>query len=367
MKIAIVHEMLVKLWGAEKVVEALLDIFPDADLFTLIYDEKKVWKVFPKEKIKSVPKSTGRIYNLFKNQRFCLPYMPRAVEELDLSEYDLVIASSSWFAHGVITKPETKFIVYYHSPARYLWDWTNEYKKDIWFDKGIKWYILNKLFLNLRQFDVLASNRCDIPLANSINSSRRIEKYYRRKAEVLYPPVETNRFKWGEDKGYYIIISALTEFKKLEVAINWFNEMPDKKLKIIGAWNYESTLKELVKYENVEFTGPQYWTDLEDLVNHSRGLIFPWEEDFWITPVEAMSASKPVFAYRAWGLLETNIEWITWEFFDDKNWVDFIEKFEKFEKNILSWKYDKEKIREKALRFSYESFEKNLKNIINNW
>jgi glycosyltransferase involved in cell wall biosynthesis len=143
--------------------------------------------------------------------------------------------------------------------------------------------------------------------------------------------------------------------------------MPDKKLKIIGAWNYESTLKELVKSENIEFTGPQYWTDLEDLVNHSRGLIFPWEEDFWITPVEAMSASKPVFAYRAWGLLETNIEWITWEFFDDKNWVDFIEKFEKFEKNILSWKYDKEKIRENALRFSYESFEKNLKNIINNW
>ena len=180
MKVAIVHEMLVKLGWAEKVVEVFMEMFPEADLFTLMYDESKVWTVFPKAKLHSQIFSLGtqKIYNIFKKQRFCLPFMSKSVESLDLSDYDLVLVSSSWFAHGVITKPETQVIVYSHSPARYLWDWTNEYKSDIWATWGIKWYILNRLFLQLRQWDYMAGQRADIVLANSKNTASRIKKYH---------------------------------------------------------------------------------------------------------------------------------------------------------------------------------------------
>ncbi len=340
--------MLIKLGWAEKVVEKLISIFPEADIFTLIYDEKKAWKVFPKNKVK-VASITQRIYKIFRNQRFCLPYMPRAIESLDFSNYDVVICSSSWFAHGAITKPETKFIVYYHSPARYLWDWTNEYKKDIGFDKWLKWYILNKLFLKLRIWDVIASNRVDINLANSENSAKRIEKYYRKPSEILYPPIETSRFNkeitkiwvlkklninnWKNlNENYYIIISALTEFKKIEIAIEWFNKMPNKNLIIIWGGNYWDTLKSKVTWNNIIFTWARYSDELVELVQWSMWLVFPWEEDFWIVPIEAMAAWKPIFAYAWWWLLETVIDNKTWNFFQDKTWYDFVPKFEEFDK-----------------------------------
>jgi len=364
MKIAILHEMLIKLWGAEKVVEALLEAFPEADLFTLIYDEKKVWSVFPIEKIKDVPRITQRIYDIFWNQRFCLPYMARWVEALDFSEYDIVIASSSWFAHGAITKPETKFIVYYHSPARYLWDWTNEYKKDIWFNSWIKWWILNKMFLKLRQWDVMASLRSDISLANSENSANRVKKYYRKPAKILFPPVETDRFKFIKKWDYYIIISALTEFKKIEIAIKAFNHMPDKTLKIIWDGNYREELEWMVTRWNVRFLWPQYWERLVELLWESRWLVFPWEEDFGITPVEAMSAGKPVFAYKAWGLLETVVEWKTWEFFEDKHWEDFVEKFIKFDEKVEKDFYDRKALEKHADKFSRQKFIKNIQDIV---
>jgi len=188
--------MFIKLWWAEKVVENWCKIYPKADIFTLIYDEKKVWKIFPKNKINSqvFKLLTQKIYNLTKKQRICLAFMAKSIEQLDFSEYDVVLCSSSWFAHWAITKPETKFIVYSHSPARYMWDWTNEYKKDIWADKWLKSFILNKLFLKLRQWDFIASKRSDITLANSKNTQSRITKYHRKQSEILYPPVETNRF-----------------------------------------------------------------------------------------------------------------------------------------------------------------------------
>lgn len=402
MKIAILHEMLIKLGWAEKVIEKLVSIFPEADIFTLIYDENKVWKIFSKNKVRVSP-ITQRVYKITKNQRFCLPFMPRAVESLDFSDYDIVICSSSWFAHWAITKPETKFIVYYHSPARYLWDWTNEYKKDIWFQKWIKWYILNKLFLSLRIWDVIASNRVDINLANSKNSASRVKKYYRKNSEILYPPIETSRFNkeikkvwvletilssWTNVKdplkkalsnnqssrdsslysewqiSYYIIISALTEFKKIEVAIEGFNKMPDKNLVIIWAWNYSSTLKNKVVWDNIIFTWARYWDELVELVQWSKWLVFPWEEDFWIVPIEAMAAWKPIFAYAWWWLLETVIEDKTWNFFQNKTGYDFVPKFEEFDKKVDSGFFDIEFITSHAKQFDESLFEKRIKEIV---
>lgn len=370
MKIAIVHDLLVKLGWAEKVVEKLLQIYPEADLFTLIYDEKKVGKVFPKDKIKKVPSITQNIYNLTKNQRFCLPFMSRAVESLDFSEYDVVIASNSAFVHGCITKPETKFIVYYHTPARYMWDRTNEYKKEIWWNKSIKLFILNWVLKWLRMWDFQASQRHDVTLANSFNVAKRLKKYYKLTPEVVYPNVDVNMFSkqisWEYGlhlDEYYIIISALTEFKRIDLSINWFNQMPDKKLVIVWDGNFKKKLQKMAK-ENIYFVWPKYGDELVYLLQHSKWLIFSWEEDFWIVPIEANSAWVPVFAYRWWWLVETMVEWITAEFFDDKNWSDFVEKFRKFDENINSWKYNKDTIINNALRFSEERFEENIRRIV---
>lgn len=369
MKIAILHEMLIKLWGAEKVVECLMETFPEADLYTLIYDEKKVGKVFPKMKIKKVPKVTQNIYALLKNQRFCLPLMPKAVESLDLSDYDVVIVSSSWFAHGLKTPESTKVITYYHSPARYMWDWTNEYKKDIKWQSWIKGLVINRLFLKLRQWDFLASKRTDTYLSNSKNTAGRIQKYYRTDSEILYPPVETKRFAKDipiseNSEKYYIIISALTEFKKINIAISAFNKISDVKLKIIGWGGYRETLEKMVDGKNIEFLGAQYGDDLVALVQNSKGLIFPWEEDFWIVPIEVMAAGKPVFAYR-WGwLLETVIESKTWAFFDHEDGKDFVEKFRGFHAANNAWKYSVNTCKEQAEKFSKEAFQKRIKLLV---
>lgn len=366
--------MLVKLWGAEKVVEKLTKIFPEADIFTPIYDEKKVGSIFQKEKIKAVGNWTQRIYQLTKNQRFCLPFMAKAVEEFDFSSYEIVIVSSSWFAHGVITKPETTTIIYYHSPARYLWDWTNEYKKDIGANKWIKSFLLNSLFLKLREWDYIASQRKSINLANSENVKKRVKKYYNKSSEVVYPPIETKRF-WEKidsknfekkynikENNYYIIISALSEFKRIDVAIKNF-PLSKEKLVIIGNGKQREKLEALAK-ENTLFLWAQYGENLVELVQKSKGMIFPWEEDFWIVPIEWLAAWKPILAYYWWWLKETIQENKSGNFFYDKEGRDFWEKLEHFKENIKNNIFKKETLQKEAEKYSEEIFEEKIKKIV---
>jgi len=370
MKVAILHEMLVKLGWAEKVVLILLDIFKWADLFTLIYDEKKVWTVFPKYSInKQVFRlRTQKIYNIFKNQRLCLNYMASSVESLDFSSYDLVISSSSSFAHWAITKPETKFIVYYHSPSRYLWDYTNEYKKSIWWDKWFKSFILNNILLKNRAWDFIASHRNDLALVSSYHVWKRIEKYYKKdNYKVIYPPVDIDVFinyPTIERKDYYVTISALTEFKRLDISINAFNNMQDKNLIIIWTWNYEQEYKKMAKHSNIKFVWFSSLWELVKFLKEAKGFIFTCEEDFWIVPIEAMAAWLPVFALKLGWLVETVIEDLTWEFFLDKNWLDFKEKFLEFDKNIDNNKYDRDKISSYSNKFNQEIFKKSFIDII---
>ena len=370
MKIAIIHDLLVKLWGAEKVIEKLLEMYPKADLFPLIYDEQKVGSVFPRQKIKYIPGITQNIYHLFKNQRLCLPFMSAGVESIDLSEYDVVIASNSAFVHGAITKPETKFIVYYHTPARYMWDRTNEYKKEIGWDTGIKLFILNWMLKNLRIWDFQASQRHDITLANSSNVAKRLKKYYGLDAKIIYPNVDVERFRKEVKidvplpvKEYYIIISALTEFKRVDVSIKAFAQMQDKNLVIVWNGNYRETLEKFSS-QNVHFTGPKYWDELVALLQNSSWLIFSGEEDFGIVPIEAFGAGKPVFAYKGWWLAETMLEWVTGEFFEDKNGWDFVEKFKIFDENVRSWKYNAGAIQEVAEKYSEDEFEKQIREVV---
>lgn len=374
MKVAIVHEMLVKLWWAEKVVTSLLRIFPEADVYTLMYDEEKMGNDFPKASIApavfSLP--SQKVFTLLKNQRLCLLFMARSIEQLDFSEYDLVIASSSAFAHGAITKPDTAFLVYSHSPARYLWDWTNEYKRDIGWKKSLKWFLMNKVFLKLRQWDYMAGQRSDLILANSQNTKQRIRKYHRREAEVLYPPVETERFSkkleltdillkktWLEKWKYYVIISALTEFKKLDIAINAFQHFADVKLVIIGQWEHKAKLEKQAG-ENIMFAWAKYGDELVAFVQNSLWLIFPGEEDFGIVPIEAMAAGKPVFALRKWWLVETVVDEKTWAFFNEIDGNDFIENFQLFHTQNLKGIYSPEDCKNQAEKFSEAIFKSQL-------
>lgn len=365
MKVAILHEMLVKLGWAEKVVESFLEAFPGADLFTLIYDEKKVWEIFPKNKINKqvFELKTQKIYSIFKKQRLCLPYMALWVEQLDFSDYDIVLWSSSWFAHWAITKPETKFIVYYHSPSRYLWDYTHEYSKSLWLNKFLN-YFLQKLLNKTRIWDFIAAQRVDLPIMASNHVSKRLKKYYKRSDyKVIYPSIEVEKFinyKDIEKKDYYITIAALTQWKRLDVLIDAFNKMPEKKLKIIWVWDYDIKYKKLAKSENIEFVWFKKWNELIELLKAAKWFLFVSLDDFWIAPVEAIASNTPVFGLGKWGLLETNLRWITWDFFEDINWKDFIEKFRIFEKNIEAWVYKKENLIEHSLQFSKKKFIKKI-------
>jgi len=376
MKIAILHEMLVKLWGAENVVLSFLEAFPKADLFTLIYDENKVGEKFPKNTINSqvFDLPTQKRYNLFKKQRLCLGIMAKSVEQIDFSSYDVVLCSSSWFAHGAITKPDTKFIVYYHSPSRYLWDYTNEYKESLWINLGFKQifkYSLNKILLKNRMWDFIASSRPDIPIAASENVSKRISKYYKREDyNIIYPPVDINRFinfkEKTEKKDYYITIAALTEWKRLDILIKSFNIMSDKKLKIVWVWNYENEYKKISNSKNIEFLWYKNWDELTKLLKEAKWFLFASNDDFWIAPVEALACSTPVFWLWKWWLLETNKKWITWDFFYNENWEDFIDNFKDFEKNIENDFYKEENLLSQAKIFSKDKFISEIKGIVEN-
>ena len=374
MKIAILHEMLIKLGGAEKVVENISNIYPNADIYTLIYDAEKVWKVFPKSAIHPSCKKlrSQKIYNITKKQRLCLPFMRSSVESLDFSAYDRVIVSSSWFAHWLKTWKNTKTIIYYHAPARYIWDWTHEYRRDIWMNSWIKWFIYGALIKNIRIWDYHAAQDNDILLSNSATTRSRVQKYFRRDSQIVYPPIETQRFakqlsqehiknifSWEK---YYIILSALTEFKRLDVAITAFNQMPEVNVLIIWEWEYRKNLEELSwESKNIKFAWAQYGDDLVSLVQNSSGLIFPWEEDFWIVPIEVMAAGKPVFALYKWWLTETVIAWKTGDFFYNPDGSDFTKNFIRFHQSNLEWKYHSENCKKQATKFDIKIFGKQLK------
>ena len=370
MKIAILHEMLIKLWWAEKVVESFLEAFPQADLFTLIYDENKVSEIFPKDKINKqcFSLASQKRYKLFKKQRFCLPLMAESVESLDFSKYDVVLCSSSWFAHWAITKPETKFIVYYHSPSRYLWDYTHEYKNSLWINKIFR-YFLDKLLSKTRLWDYIASQRVDLPLTASKHVSKRIKKYYLREDfKVIYPSVEIYKFLNFKQKtkkqDYYITVAALTEWKRLDVLIKAFNKMPNKTLKIIWVWNFEKQYKNMSKGSNIEFLWYKSWNELIKLLKQAKGFLFASSDDFGIAPVEALACNTPVFWLAKWWLLETNIKGVTWDFFKQENGEDFIENFKNFEKNIDNWIYKEKNLKEHVKQFSKENFISKIKKIV---
>lgn len=355
-KVAIIHDWLVNYGGAERVVEAFLEIYPDADIYTLVYDEKKMGTTFSKEKVKTTfiqkfPKAT-KIYTKL------LPFMPYAFEELDLSEYDLVLSSSSCCAKGVITGPNTKHISYVHSPMRYAWDLYHDYKNR---SGKLTSFFMSIFMKSLRQWDYTSSQRIDVILANSNYVAKRINKFWNRECEVVYPPVDIDRLSPNgkESEDFYVVFSRFVPYKRIDLAIEACKKL-NRKLIVIGDGEQREYLKSLAN-DNTIFTGRISDEEVKDYLQRCKAMIFCAEEDFGIVPLEAQACGRPVIAYGKGGALETVVDKVTGVFFLKQEVESVIEGIKKFEKLNL----DTNEIYNHAMKFSRERFKKEIEGVVN--
>lgn len=364
LKIAIVHDFLTYWGGAEQVLLSFHRIWPDAPIYTLLYDEKIVKEYFPGAKIKaSFLQKFPRF--LRRRKKYILPLAGIAPETLDLKDFDLVISSSSSFAKGIIVKPKTIHISYCHTPTRFLWDWYFEYLREN--NLGIIKKIFAVPILHyLRMWDKSVADRVDYFIANSHSTQKRIEKFYRTQSKVIYPPVDMNKFRTlnakcrTKEKKYFLIVSRLSAYKKIDVAIEAFNKL-DWPLYIIGDGEQKEYLKSIAG-KNIKFLGFVKKEELPEYYRNARALIFPGEDDFGIAPVEAMSEGTPVIALRKGGAKETVIEGVTGDFFDYSASPLVAEAVVRFVENEK--KYDSGAIASHAEKFSRERFEKEIKDYI---
>ena len=304
MKIAVVHDWLVTYAGAERVLAQMFQCFPDADLFSLIDFIPADQRSFLRGK-KTYISFIQYLPFARSHYRLYLPLMPLAIEQFDLSGYDLVISSSHAVAKGIITGPDQLHISYIHSPMRYAWDLQHQYLRESGLDKGIKGWIA-KLFLHkMRLWDVRTANGVDCFIANSRFISRRIWKTYRREATVIPPPIEITKFPLREDKeDFYMTASRMVPYKKIDLIADAFAAMPDRRLAIIGD-GPEMQKVRAKAVPNVEVLGYQSDDVLRDYMQRARAFIFAAEEDFGITPLEAQACGTPVIAFGKGGVLET--------------------------------------------------------------
>lgn len=306
MKVAIVHDWLVVYGGAEKCLEQMLKIYPDADLFALV-------DFLPKDKrdfILNKKVNTSFIQKLPKAKtkyRSYLPFMPMAIEQLDLSKYDLIISSSYCVAKGIITGPDQIHISYVHSPIRYAWDLEHQYLKEAGLDKGLKGWIAKAILHYMKIWDTRTTNGVDHFICNSKFVARRIWKCYRREAEVIYPPVDVEAFEYCDQKeDFYLTASRMVPYKKMDLIVEAFTQMPDKKLIVIGTGPDFNKIQKIAQgHDNIKLIGYQPFSVLKDHMQRAKAFVFAAEEDFGITPVEAQACGTPVIAYGKGGALET--------------------------------------------------------------
>lgn len=304
LKVALVCEWLITYAGSEKVAEAILSVFPEADVYAVVDflpEEERGWLQGKEVNTTFLQKWPGAR----KHYKSYLPLMPLAIEQLDLSGYDLVISSSHCVAKGVLTGPDQLHISYVHSPMRYAWDLTHEYLRETGLDKGLKGWIAKILLHYLRLWDTRTASGVDYFLANSRFIARRIRKAYGREAKVIYPPVAVGDFPLRKEKDdYYFTASRLVPYKKVNIIVEAFSRMPDKKLVVIGAGPGLEEIKRMAG-PNIEVMGYQPDEVLCEKMQGARAFVFAAEEDFGITPLEAQAAGTPVIAYGKGGALET--------------------------------------------------------------
>lgn len=356
MKIAIIHDWLTVYAGAEKTFEQILKLYPDADIFTIVdfLPEKdrgflnghKITTSF----IQTLPfaKSKYRTY---------LPLMPLAVEQFDLSDYNLVISSSHAVAKGVITGPDQKHICICYSPIRYAWDLQHQYLRESGLDKGIKGWIAKYLLHRIRLWDYRTANGVDHFIAISNFIARRIWKVYRRESTVIYPPVDVEAFELSNQKeDFYLTASRMVPYKKIDLIVEAFSAMPDKKLIVIGDGPDFEKIHSYAS-SNVTFMGYQSFEVLRDHMQRARAFVFAAEEDFGITPVEAHACGTPVIAFGRGGATETVIDGVSGLFFDKQSVESMCEAVKRFE----TMEFDYKNISLHAHKFSIERFTAEIK------
>jgi glycosyltransferase involved in cell wall biosynthesis len=356
MRIALVHEYLNQFGGAERVLQVLCTMFPDAPIYTLFYDSKATGGVFKGREIRT--STLQRIPFIKKYHRLFPIFMPMAVEQFDFSEFDVVLSVSASFAKGIITKPETKHICYCLTPPRFLWDDSQKFVEGFGYPGFIKSSVM-PLITYLRLWDREASFRVDkfITISNFIKE--RVAKYYLRNSEIIYPPVNIKRFYITNFSGdYFFMAGRMVSYKRFDLAIKAFNQL-GWPLKIAGTGPELKRLKKIAG-KNIEFLGLVSDEKLAELYSQAKAFIFPQEEDFGITVLESMASGRPVIAYRSGGATETIIEGRTGVFFEEQNESSLVETLKKFDHS----KFNPHNCRQQAERFDIPVFKEKIANYL---
>lgn len=355
MKVAIVVDWLTVYSGAERVVEQILQLYPDADLFSLVDFLEEDQRAFLNGK-QATTSFIQRMPMARKRYRHYLPLMPLAIEQFDLSSYDLVISSSHAVAKGVLTGPDQLHICYIHSPVRYAWDLQHQYLLESGLSRGLKNWIARWSLHYIRNFDARSSLGVNVFIANSEFIARRVQKCYRRPAEVVYPPVNIQDFSLQSNKQeFYVAASRMVPYKRMDMIAEAFRHMPGRQLVIIGDGpDIHKVRAKAAGAPNITVTGFLPFAQMKRYMQDARAFVFAAEEDFGITPVEAMACGTPVIAYGKGGALETVIDGRTGLFFSQQNVESLIQAVERFE--TTGHAISPESCREQAEHFSVELF-----------
>ncbi|MBB7207820.1 glycosyltransferase family 4 protein [Escherichia coli] len=367
LNVGIVADWFITYAGSEKVVAEFLNVFPEAELYSVV----DFLSSENKSHFKNKNITTTFIQNFpFARKKYqsYLPFMPLAIEQLDVSKHDVILSSSHAVAKGVLTGPDQLHISYIHSPIRYAWDLQHQYLRESNLHKGFKGLLAKWILHNIRIWDCRTSNGVDHFIANSKFIARRIKKVYGRNADVIYPPVDVERFTLNENKEqYYFTASRLVPYKRIDLIVEAFSHMKDKKLVVIGDGPEMNKIKAKAT-SNIEILGYQSNSVMVDYMRNARAFVFAAEEDFGITPVEAQSCGTPVIAYGKGGALETirpiGVEKATGVFFynqDVKSIIDSVNFFEQHSDEIIL-----SDCRLNALKFSEQRFKEEIKEYVMN-
>ena len=358
MKVALIHDHLAQDGGAEKVLKVLAEMFPQAPIYTLLYEKKHADKYFKHRQIQT--SIIQRIPWGVKMYRWYLPFMSLAVEFFDLSAYDLVISDTSSFAKGVITNANTVHLCYCHTPTRYLWSDTHSYIKELKYNKYFKKIIALSL-KKIRIWDRLAADRPDYFIANSRFVAARIKKYYRRDSLVIYPPVETDKFVIAaEPADYFLAGGRLVPYKRFDLLIDAF-KVNGKKLKIFGDGSDVPRLRQLADgAPNIEFLGRVSEEEKINLYSRALAFINPQEEDFGITMAESLASGRPVIAYNRGGAREIVEDGVNGLLFDQQHTASLNSALERFQSSNFS----PTAIKAGAQKFSVNRFKEEVSRLI---
>lgn len=354
-RVAIVHDYLVDSGGAERVVIALHELYPDAPIFTSVMDPQTTFPDFRAMDVR--PSFLQRLPVRKSNYKFLLPFFPLAFESFDLSDYDVILSSASAFAKGVIPSSDSLHLCYCHTPPRFAWRF-HEYVAQEQMGR-IKQAFIQLIVHYLRIWDYAAAQRVDEFIANSQATARRIRKNYRRDATVINPPVAVERFAPRDDIGdYYLIVSRLAPYKRIDIAVQAFNELR-LPLKIIGA-GIDATRLQKMASSNVELLGHVPQDRLVELYARCRAVIFPGVEDFGIVPLEANAAGRPVIAYAAAGALETIVDGVTGVFFYEQTVASLAQAVQ--DTDVM--RFEARTMRQHAEQFSQTRFKARIANFV---